>query len=167
MVTKVLKLLCVFFLSVTVMLCGCGKNSGATLCADFRADFTAHYKGLTLAGQIVNTRQGVESLDIDSPDTLSGLSLSYRSGDIKLNRGDAAATADESYLPGRSFPSLLREILANIAAGNYSIKENNTYSQSVSCGECVFTVDENGLPQSIEAGKDFSVKFINLKKTGE
>ena len=167
MVTRVLKLLCVFFLSLTVMLCGCGKNSGATLYADFKADFSAQYKGMTLKGEIVNTRQGVESLDISSPETLSGLSLSYRDGEIKLGRGEAAATADEGYLPVQSFPSLLREILSNIASGNYSEKENKTYSQSLSVGECVFTVDENGLPQSIKAGTDFSVRFSNLKKTGE
>lgn len=167
MVTRLLKLLCVFFLSLTVMLCGCGKNVGAPLCADFKADFTASYRGLTLSGQIVNTRQGVASLDITSPKTLSGLSVRYRDGEIKLNRGDAAATADEGYLPGQSFPSLMREILKNIADGNYSVKEKNTYIQSLSCGECTVTSDENGLPLTVYAGTDFALEFSNLKKTGE
>lgn len=167
MVAKMLKLLCVFFSVLTVLLCGCGKHHPVLLCADFKADFVAKYKGMSLSGQLTHTRQGVCSIDIRSPDTLRGLSLRSRSGELILSQGSAAATADEGYLPAGSFPSLMGEILGNIAAGRYTEREKNTFSQSLSCGECLFTADDSGVPLTVEATDAvLTVTFSNGEKIG-
>lgn len=170
MVTRVLKLLCVFFVSLTVMLCGCGKNadSKVEICADFQASFSADYRGLALAGTIVNTRQGVCAVDITAPETLNGLSLQYKSGETVIARDGVKATADEAYLPHESFPSILREILTEIAAGNYTAQEEKgTYSLSLSCGECILTTDLGNLPQAAEVSvADCRIRFSDCEKLG-
>ena len=170
MVSRVLKLLCVFFSVLTVILCGCGKTAAdkKEICADFQGNFCADYRGMTVDGTIVNTRQGVCAIDITSPETLSGLSLQFKSGETVLSRDGAKATADEAYLPSVSFPSVIREALAEIAAGNYTAdKSPNAFLLPLSCGECMLTVDENALLQSMEiGGADCRVRFSGCEKLG-
>lgn len=166
---RIVKLLCVFFATLSVLLCGCerGEREKPELCADLTADFSADYNGLTFRGSLSNTRQGVCVIDIQSPETLGGLQVRYKSGEVALSRGALQATADEGYLPECGLPSVLREIFSVVAAKDYTVSEDGTYELSLSCGECKLTADGDFLPKTAEIPGCCTVKFSNCEKIGE
>lgn len=164
MVAKVLKILCVLFASATVMLCGCHRDNAAKglIETDFSADFTADYNGLSVTGRVVNTRQGVSSVEFDSPETLSGLSVRYKNGGVALIHGDVTATADEAYLPENSLPSALRLAFRSAQGGDYTQKSDGIYQ----INGITLTTDDNHLPKMMECA-EWRVKFSNVKKLGD
>ena len=104
MAAKILKLLCVFFSVLTVLLCGCEHNKHTSAVkTDFSADFSAEYRGLKLSGSLVNTRQGYCAIELSAPKTLEGLSVTRQDNELSIARGGVKATADESYLPSSLF----------------------------------------------------------------
>ena len=166
MAAKVLKLLCVFFATVTVLLCGCVKrNEPDPPNLDFQADFTAEYRGLRPAGSLTAMRQGICTITFTAQPTLSGLQIRCRNGTIALICGDAAATADEPYLPDDSFPSLLCAVLD--AAGNCAAKDGSKVSLTLPSGEATLTIDDRQLPSSAAIpSADFAVSFSHCKPLG-
>ena len=166
---RIVKLLCVFFATLSVLLCGCGRGARnkPELCADFKADFSADYKGMAVKGSLSTTHQGVCVIDISSPETLSGLQVRRKSGEVAISRGAIQATADEGYLPEAGFPSVLYEIFTSVAAKDYSAAEDNTYALNLSCGGCKLTVDSDFLIQSAEIPGCCKVRFSNSEKIGE
>lgn len=165
MAAKILKLLCVFFSVLTVLLCGCehDKNSNEVN-TDFSADFKAHYRGMELSGTLTNTRQSYCAIELNSPETLDGLSVSYIGGELALSRSIVKATADEAFLPSDSFCSILHEILKAAPNGSGS----SPIKLELPCGNADLTVDDNGLPKEASAQSlDFSITFSNAKATGK
>lgn len=169
MVDRILKMLCVIFSCAAVMLCGCNKNATETetVQTDFKAEFTADYEGLALKGALTNTRQGITNLRFSAPDTLDGLCLDYKGGELSIARGSIKCTADEAYLPDSSFPSVLREFFLNIALGNFTLERDHTYSMRLGGENCLFTVDEGGIPVSMSIpDSETEVCFSNAEKIG-
>ena len=165
MAARILKLLCVFFSVLTVLLCGCehDKKSNAVN-TDFIADFKAHYRGMELSGTLINNRRGYCAIELSSPETLDGLSVSYSGNELALSRSGVKATADEAYLPNDSFCSILHQILKNTPNGSGS----SPIKLDLSCGNADLTVDNNGLPKEASAQSlDFSITFSNAKATGK
>ena len=166
---KIVKLLCVFFATLSVLFCGCGRGEKkkTELCADFQADFSAEYKGMTVEGSLSTTHQGVCVIEITSPETLSGLQMRCKSGEIALSRGAIQATADEGYLPESSLPSVLRELFTSVAAKDYIAAAGNTYELTLSCGDCKLTANGDQLIQTAEIPGCCTVRFSNCEKIGE
>ena len=164
-----MKLLCVFFATLSVLLCGCGggEKEKAELCADFQADFSADYKGLTVKGSLSATHQGLCVMNVSSPETLSGLQIRCKSGEVAVSRGAVQATADEGYLPESSLPSVIRELFKAVATRQYTAAGDNTYSLTLSCGDCKLTADGDFLLQTAEIPGCCKVQFYNCEKIGE
>ena len=158
-----LKLLCVLFSVLTVLLCGCtGRaETGDAAALDFQADFSAEYRGMSLAGSVSNIRQGVCTLTFTYPETLEGLQISSKGGGLIMRRGDAAATADEGYLPENSFPSLFFALLREAARQEPS-------EITLPSGRAALVTDEKGLPAKAEIpSEDTEITFSGSKKTDQ
>ena len=144
--------LCVFFIAA-VFIGGCSDRAGKSLCADFKAEFSAQYNGLSFGGSLLSTRQGNTNLTLSRPATLGNLELGIRNGELSLTRGRVSCTADEGYLPDSSFPSLLRRIFRGITDGRARLiksnEENLVYSLDVGSENCEIVSDSEGLPQTI------------------
>lgn len=165
MAARILKLLCVFFSVLTVLLCGCehDKNSNAVN-TDFSADFRAQYRRMKLSGSLINTRQGYCAIELSAPETLDGLSVSYSGNELALSRNGDKATADEAYLPSDSFCSILHDILKSAADS----KGDSPIKLELTCGDGDLTIDEDGLPkEAVIPSRDFSITFSNSKATGK
>ncbi len=167
MAAKILKLLCVFFSVVTVLLCGCDKSarSKGKVCADFSARFSGEYRGLAVGGEISNAHQGACTMRFDSPETLSGLCVRYRGGEITLKRGEVAVSADKNLLPARGFPELIRESLEKAAGSDLEPKGDSAYSLTVNGEECELKTDADGLPKSISSpAQKLYIEFTEQSK---
>lgn len=161
--------LCVFFLMPLIMCSGCGKSEEKKeIVTDFSASFTASYRDMEIKGTVSTNRQGVTDIDITYPETLSGLSVSYRNSEMQISRESLVCSADEAYIPEQSFPSLIKTIFRGIGEGraNYSSsKENlNTYTLETGFGNCTVKTDSDGKIISAEiSGAELSVEFSDIK----
>ncbi len=170
MAAKIIKLVGVLFSVLAVLACGCGKHSGrkGEIQTDFSAAFTAEYRGLSLKGNVLSTRQGVCVIDLEQPETLGGLGFHYKDNVLEISRDGIKATADEAYLPGEGFPSLLHEALQKASAGDYTpAQEEHTYSLSLQAGEGLLTVDGSGYPKRLAADSAECVVSFAMTAEGE
>lgn len=164
MTKKVLSALCVFFVFISVF-CGCDPPNGKAVITEFSAGFTASYRDMELSGKLTADRRGILSVELDSPETLSGLTVSYRNGETELKRDDLICTADEAYLPGGSFPALLKSAFKTLGkndkkpkSGGLVLEDNgNTFE---------FSIDENGYIKKLTANGELEIEFENNKKLG-
>lgn len=144
--------LCVFFIAALFM-GGCSDSEGKSLCADFKAEFSAQYNGLNFGGSLLNTRQGNTNITISRPATLGNLELGIKNGELSLSRGRVSCTADEGYLPDSSFPSMLRRIFRGMADGRARLIKSDggslAYTLDVGSGSCEIMSDSEGLPKSL------------------
>lgn len=145
--------LCVFFCAL-FLLGGCeAKTPPAT---DFSAAFSAAYRGMTVEGNLSRSRQGLLTIKLSKPETLGGLRVSYRNGELQLGRNRLLCTADEAYLPDDSFPALLKSALD--ALDNAAPEQE--LNLTAACGAVHITTDENGLPTALECPEhDLRVRF--------
>ena len=66
------KALCVFFVMYIFLLSGCARNTDEKqLTADFKAAYIAQYRGLTVKGRLLTTRQGNSMLIAENGDSLA------------------------------------------------------------------------------------------------
>lgn len=149
MAAKILRLLCVFFSVFTVWMCGCTPKSeeAPPPPGSFRADFSAEYHGMRPAGTLTYLRQGVCTMQLTAPETLAGLRVRFQNSTLALQRGDAAATADEPYLPANSFPSAVFAALQAASNGSSDALE----------------LTAAGLPQLLRLPDGSAVTFLNAK----
>ena len=170
MVGRILKLLCVFFSVLAVLLCGCDKHGkpGAEPAADFSADFSAEYQGLELAGRLTNTRQGVCSVSLSAPETLDGVCFRFRENALEICRDGVKAEAGEAYIPAASFPRLLRDAFRQTAEGKTTpAKEADALALTLDGCDGTLTLDGDGLPLRLSVpGARCSVEFKNCEKIG-
>ncbi len=166
MAAKIIKLLSILFSVLSVLACGCGKHEGqkCDVKTDFSADFTAEYRGLSLKGNVLSTRQGVCVIGLKQPETLDGVEFCYRDNELEIRCDGMKASADEAYLPDAGFPSLLHSALKKASAGEYSpAQEDNACKITLKAGEGLLTVDDGGFPQSLAVDDaDCEVTFENL-----
>lgn len=164
MARKVICALCVFFIT-TAVLCGCGNGSGKTAVTDFSADFTAVYRQLNLSGRISADRHGLLSVELDSPETLSGLNISYKNGEAELRREELICTADEGYLPENSFPSLIKNALSALNSevnGEKSSPNLGKYELERDGVNYEIFLDENGFIIKITAEDELEIEFTDI-----
>lgn len=166
MVSKVFKLLSVFFSVLAVLLCGCSEQNAAPSppVLHFRADFSAGYRGMQLCGSVDRTRRDVCELTFSAPDTLNGLRVRRQHGVVTMQYATAAATADESYLPGESFPSQLFSLLTAAEQGGLHTTDGTSYTVTLPGGEGKLTVDSRRLPQSAVLPDSSTVRFTNAEE---
>lgn len=166
---RVLKSLYVFIFLPVLLICGCQKGSASqSLKTDFSADFCAEYRQTEIAGSICTNRQGVVSIAISKPETLDGLSVSYKNGELLLRRDSLICSADEAYLPSDSFPDLLKRLLDGIADGRAVVSSQNDstvcYNLKIGNEVCIVTADKSGKMLDADiSGKEFYIKFSNLE----
>lgn len=169
MTYKILRALCVFFLLPVFVLAGCGdKPETKDVSADFSSDFTAWYKKMEIKGHLCSNRQKMLNISIDSPKSLCGLEVSYKSSELHLTRDDMICSADEAYIPECSFPNILKSILSAVSEGRAvfksSDKQKNTYDLNTGFGNAVLITDNSGrLFEAELADKEFKIEFVNLK----
>ena len=164
MTKKVLNALCVFFVFM-IVLCGCDSPNGKGVITEFSADFTASYRDLELNGKVTADRRGLLNIELGSPETLSGLALSYKNGETALKRDDLICTADEAYLPGNSFPALLKSALN--ALGDSDAKPKSGSLVIENDGRAYeYNLDENGQIKKLTVNGELEVEFDNIKKLG-
>ncbi len=150
MAAKILRLLCVFFSVVMVLLCGCAPKSTEVTppVADFRADFSAEYHGMRPAGTLTYLRQGVCTMQLTAPTTLEGLHIRFQNNTVTVQRGNVTATADEPYFPADSFP---RQVFAALQAG---------------ADDSALQRDADGIPQLLHLSDGSAVTFLHGEKLG-
>lgn len=169
MAKKVLIALCVFFLLPVILLGGCSEQKESkSLVTSFTADYTAQYKDLTLKGSVTTNRQSVTNISITYPDTVSGLNINYKGSEMEISRDTLICSADEAYLPQRSFPSILKSILNAVGEGRANLvsqdENESTYNLKTELGNCELTADENGfLTQANLNTYEFSIEFSENK----
>ncbi len=164
MIKRILKALEILFCCAAVVLCGCAKSERAEVQTDFKAGFRASFHGLSLEGEVLNTRRGIADFSFSAPDTLSGLNLGYRDGTLQISRGSIKCTADEAYLPDASFCSLLREFFAHLARGEYETSDSGC-TMTLNGNPCDFSADSGGLPLCLSSPENYlSVEFYNAEK---
>lgn len=141
-------------LLLTAALCGgCTRHRvHRELCADFKAAFSADYRGMQLAGTMLCTRQGDCHLAFSQPQTLGGLALRYQNNTLRISRDNALCTADEGYLPEGSFPETVRRVMKGVAQGRakpVAGSEAAVYRLSDAALSCEITADDDGMIQTV------------------
>lgn len=157
--------LCLFF-------CGCKKQnyipktSNNAIVTQFTADFLATYKNLDISGKITTGTHGMVIIDFKSPDTIEGLEVTYKNNQTQIAYNSLCSTADEAFLPDKSMPKILYEIVCKISdfskSSTQKKERNNTYFFDITQGKCVMTADENGFVSSVNVeNAEFKIDFFN------
>ncbi len=167
---RVLKSLYVFIFLLLVFLCGCSseKSDEKPLVTSFSSNFSASYKEMNLNGNLTVADGGIVELSISGPKTLEGLEVGYRNGEMEIRRENLICSADETYLPNNSFPSVIKEIADGISGGRANFLSENDgekcYNLKTSDGVCKISCDANGAIKSIEAKSSYTyIEFSQFK----
>lgn len=169
MCKKFLKILCVFFVLSVFVISGCddAEKNESNIKTDFSADFNATYKNEEYKGRVSANRQGVLNIEITYPQTLEGLNVRYYSGEMHIARENLDSSADEAYLPGTSFPSVLKSVFDGINGGRTTIvsidEEECERTLQVPTGSAVIICRENIVRQVKIEAINFSIDFDNIK----
>lgn len=169
MCKKFLKILCVFFVLPMIVIGGCdsAEIQDNSIKTDFSADFEADYRNSEYKGKISNNRQGVLTVDITYPHTLEGLSVRYYSGEMHLARENLDSSADEAYLPVKSFPSVIKSVFDGINGDKSTIvsisEEECERTLNTPIGNAVIITEENIISDIRIEEIGFSIKFSNVK----
>lgn len=169
MAVKVLRILCVFFSVVILLLCGCQKaEKSITVKTDFKACFTSNYKDMQIKGSVSNTGHNISEISISSPKALSGMKICCKNSDYSLSLDSCVCSADEAYFLQDSFPNTMINFLSTLNNGNFTLvssdTQNNTYNADTKNGVCLFSTNKNGEVCNAKIkDADFSVVFSNIK----
>ncbi len=169
MTKSVLKALYAFSFLLIFLFGGCqGKNEPADIVTNFSAKFTSDYRDAEYSGNISTNRQGVAYISISSTEELDGLSFEYKNGELEMSRESLICSADEAYLPQKSFPSLVKLILDGISQGrtNLSSQSDNvcTYNLKTDSGNCVIVTDKDGKIISAEIkNAELKIEFSEIE----
>ena len=173
MTKRVLRALYAFSFLMIMILCSCqANNTPPDIVTDFSSKFTASYRGAEYSGSISANRQGVICIGIDSPKELDGIRFNYKNGELEMSRENLICSADEAYLPQRSFPSLVKSIISGVSQGRAKLvsqDENKcSYNLATDSGACVLMTGTDGKITSAEIKKaELKIKFFEIKNTIE
>ena len=169
MTKRVLKTLYVFSFLIILLFSGCqSKSEPADIVTDFSAKFQSSYRNAEYSGSISTNRQGVAYISISSPDELDGISFEYKNGELEMSRENLICSADEAYLPQKSFPSLVKSILNGISQGRAKISSQSdnlfTYNLKTDSGDCVITTNKDGKITGAEIkNAELKIEFSEVK----
>lgn len=169
MAKRVLKTLYVFSFLLILLFSGCqSNNEPADIVTDFSANFKSSYRDAEYSGSISTNRQGVAYISISSPEELDGISFGYKNGELEMSRENLICSADEAYLPQKSFPSLVKSILDGISQGRAKLSTQSdsvcTYNLKTDSGDCVITTDKDGKITGAEIkNAELNIEFSEIK----
>lgn len=169
MTKRVLKVLYVFSFLLILLFSGCQVESEpADIVTDFSAKFTSSYRDAEYSGSISTNRQGVAYISISSPEELDGISFGYKNGELEMSRENLICSADEAYLPQKSFPSLVKSVLDGVSQGRAKIYSQSdslcTYNLKTDSGNCVITTDRDGKITGAEIkNAELKIEFSEIK----
>lgn len=169
MTKSVLKALYAFSFLLIFLFGGCQvKNEPADIVTNFSAKFTSDYRDAEYSGNISTNRQGVAYISISSPEELDGLSFEYKNGELEMSRESLICSADEAYLPQKSFPSLVKLILDGISQGRTNLSSQSdsvcTYNLKTDSGNCVIVTDKDGKIISAEIkNAELKIEFSEIE----
>ena len=164
------KIISFFILAMMIVFltsgCRSENKSENEITTMFSADFDAEYKDMTIQGSIVAGVHGNTEIKFTYPETISGLSVTYKEGDIQLGINSLQSTADETYLPDESLPKIIYSVVNVLMNIGDSVPENaenyTTYQIDLSQGKCDLTVNSNGfLTEADIKDKDVKIIFYN------
>lgn len=169
MTKRVFITLYVFSFLLVLLFSGCQPESEpADIVTDFSAKFTSSYRDAEYSGSISTNRQGVAYISISSPEELDGISFGYKNGELEMSRENLICSADEAYLPQKSFPSLVKSVLDGISQGRASLSSQSdsiyTYNLKTDNGNCVITTDRDGKITGAEIkNAELKIEFSDIK----
>lgn len=169
MTKRVLNTLYVFSFLLILLFSGCqSNNEPADIVTDFSANFKSSYRDAEYSGSISTNRQGVAYISISSPEELDGISFGYKNGELEMSRENLICSADEAYLPQKSFPSLVKSILDGISQGRAKLSTQSdsvcTYNLKTDNGDCVITTDKDGEIMGAEIkNAELNIEFSEIK----
>lgn len=118
MARKILIALCVLFVMPVFVITGCDEvQENLSPKSSFIADFSCEYRKMNITGKLSVSGKKLINISLDSPNTVSGLSVTYKGSDLEISRENMICSADEAYIPESSFPNITKEILYGIADG--------------------------------------------------
>lgn len=169
MTKRVLNTLYVFSFLLILLLDGCqAESKPADIVTDFSANFSSNYRTAEYSGSISTNRQGVAYISISSPDELDGMNFEYKNGELEMSRENLICSADEAYLPQKSFPSLVKSILDGVSQGRAKLSAQSdsvcTYNLKTDSGDCVITTDNDGKISGAEIkSAELKIEFSDIK----
>ena len=169
MTKRVLKTLYVFSFLLILLFSGCqSNNEPSDIVTDFSANFKSSYRDAEYSGSISTNRQGVAYISISSPEELDGIKFEYKNGELEMSRENLICSADEAYLPQKSFPSLVKSVLDGISQGRASLSSKSdsiyTYNLNTDSGNCVITTDNDGKITGAEIkNAELKIEFSDIK----
>ena len=107
MARKILIALCVLFVMPVFVISGCDEvQENLSPKSSFRADFSCEYRKMNITGKLSVSGKKLINISLDSPNTVSGLSVTYKGSDLEISRENMICSADEAYIPESSFPNI-------------------------------------------------------------
>ena len=169
MARKILIALCVLFVMPVFIITGCDEmQENLTPKSSFIADFSCEYRKMNITGQLSVSGKKLINISLDSPNTVSGLSVTYKGSDLEISRENMICSADEAYLPESSFPNITKEILYGIADGRAvfagKCEDVCTYRLDSAFGEAVVSTNSKGCISKISVdGEDYEMVLSDVK----
>lgn len=170
MARKILIMLCALFVLPAFIMIGCDTTEKIDeLKADFSADFSCEYRKMDISGSLSCNGQKLMNITFDLPETISGLSVSYKGSDMEISRENLICSADEAYIPESSFPNITHQIFCGITDGRAVFKGKCknvcTYSMTTSWGDAVITSDSKGFVYKISLEKEDYILTLSDAKS--
>lgn len=169
MARKILIALCVLFVMPVFVITGCDEvQENLTPKSSFIADFSCEYRKMNITGKLSASGKKLINISLDSPNTVSGLSVTYKGSDLEISRENMICSADEAYIPESSFPNITKEILYGIADGRAvfegKCEDVCTYKLDSAFGKAVVSTNSNGCISKISVdGEDYEMALSDVK----
>lgn len=169
MARKILIALCVLFVMPVFVITGCDEvQENLSPKSSFIADFSCEYRKMNITGKLSASGKKLINISLDSPNTVSGLSVTYKGSDIEISMENMICSADEAYIPESSFPNITKEILYGIADGRAvfegKCEDVCTYRLDSAFGKAVVNTNSNGCISKISVdGEDYEMVLSNVK----
>ena len=144
MTRKILIALCVLFVMPVFAITGCDEvQENLTPKSSFIADFSCEYRKMNITGKLSASGKKLINISLDSPNTVSGLSVS-------------------------SFPNITKEIIYGIADGRAvfegKCEDVCTYRLDSAFGKAVVSTNSKGCISKISVdGEDYEMVLSDVK----
>mgnify|MGYP000009709852 FL=1 len=169
MARKILIALCVLFVMPVFVITGCDEvQENLSPKSSFIADFSCEYRKMNITGKLSASGKKLINISLDSPNTVSGLSVTYKGSDLEISRENMICSADEAYIPESSFPNITKEILYGIADGRAvfegKCEDVCTYRLDSAFGKAVVSTNSKGCISKISVdGEDYKMVLSDVK----
>ena len=170
------KILASVFLPLTAAICVTGCNSPNlasqsrenNLDSPFEAHMTLDLERLNAEGTIKRFGDGEWKLEFDSPNTLSGVEMTFSQGDVTASYKGLSFSVPKSALPVKAMTLCLIEAVdTNARLEQLTGTENNGFLEiggSLDAGEYTLRVDGSGLPAAfMMPNNNLTVRFEEVQ----